>query len=1117
MKIYAFNQGLLRLWLPPKLLLIMRLIIVLLTVCFLQVSASTFGQRITLSEKNATLEKVLHKIALQADIKVVYADDFLQQAKAVTVKLHDQLLTDALDEVFKNQILSYVLKDNTIIVKQKEVSLLDKVVAILINIDIKGTVTDSGGLPLPGASVKVKGTDKGTVTNSKGEFYFQNVDEHAELEISYIGFKTQTLTVDNKTEFNVVLLPAEGQGLDEVVVVAFGTQKKETVTGAISSISTREIKQSPAANLAVTLAGRLPGLTTIQTSGEPGRDLTQLFLRGMRSLNGQSPLILVDGIPREITYVDPNEVSDVTILKDASATAMFGVRGANGVILVTTRRGTSEIPEISFSSEYGIQQFNRTPDPVNAAELAELTNQAYKNSGLAPLYSDETILHYRNQDQPNIYPDNNWVDMLTNSSTKQQRYNLNVNGSGKAVSYFVNAGYLYQDGLWKTDQKDYDVNSSLKRYNFRSNIDLKLNKNLKAFLNLGGYLETLNAPNPDISTTQLLYYLYVNPANAQGPLTPDGQIVVPTIGKHPPYGFINRSGYKQEKRTNITASYGMEHKLDFVTPGLSAKLIASFDARTIYQLNARQTFQRWLAEVDTENDKVSYRKLAGYENTPLSLATNATYLSYFNMQAFMNYNRTFNDHTVTGLLLYQQDERIEPNDRLPYRTMGLSSRFTYGFKNRYFLEFNAGYNGSEQFRSGNRFGFFPSISAGWVISNEKFFQQFTDINSLKIRGSYGKVGNDRLGSRRFLYLDDIKQIGNVYSGSIGQGTSITEVATGNPNIQWEVTHKANLGLEIGLFKSLNLNVDVFSEKVDNMLINRRMVSAVLGMSGLPPMNIGKMENKGFEMELKYQKQLSKDWSLLSSVNFNYAKNNVVFTDEPIKPADYAYRYYEQGFSYGQNFGLRSNGFWSSADEITASKLQYRIGLGNPRPGDLKYIDQNNDQIIDEKDIVPIGASIIPQYTFGAAFSVRFKTFDFSFLLQGMAKVDKFYGGGIGISEYADALNVFFDIHRNAWTPERQANGSKITYPALANGLNTNSYRNDYFTWDASFIRLKNFEIGYFIPSSKKWGVQNFRVYVNAQNPITWDRLKTKSVDPEVNDTGSYPMQRIFNLGVNIVF
>lgn len=1117
MKIYAFNQGLLRLWLPPKLLLIMRLIMVLLTTCFLQVSASTFGQRITLSEKNATLEKVLHKIALQANIKVVYADNFLQQARAVTVKLNDRPLADALDEVFKNQVLDYELKENTIIIKQKDVSLLDKVLAIFKNIDIEGTVTDNAGLPLPGASVKIKGTDKGTVTNSKGEFHLQNVDEHSELEVSYIGFKTQILKVDNKTEFKIVLLSTEGEGLDEVVVVAFGTQKKETVTGAIASISTREIKQSPAANLAVTLAGRLPGLTTIQTSGEPGRDITQLFLRGMRSLNGQSPLILVDGIPRDLTYIDPNEVSDVTILKDASATAMFGVRGANGVILVTTRRGTSEVPEISFSSEYGIQQFNRTPDPVNAAELAELTNQAYKNSGLAPVYTDEVIQHYRNQDKPGLYPDNDWVGMLTNKSTKQQRHNLNVNGSGKAVSYFVNAGYLFQDGLWKTNQKDYDVNSSLKRYNFRSNIDLQLNKNLKAFLNLGGYLENLNAPNPDVSTYQLLYYTYVNPANALGPLTPDGEIVVPNMSKHPPYGFINRSGYIQEKRTNITASYGMEHKLDFLTPGLAAKMMVSFDARTIYSLNARQTFQRWLPEIDPNTEEISYRRLPGYENNPLSLSTTASYLSYFNLQGFINYNRTFKDHAVTGLLLYQQDERIEPNDRLPYRIMGLSSRLTYGFKNRYFFEFNAGYNGSEQFMSGNRFGFFPSVSAGWVISNEKFFEKFTAINSLKIRGSYGKVGNDRLGSRRFLFLDDIKRVGSVYSGSIGQGTSITEAYIGNPNIQWEITHKANLGLEIGLFKSLNLNLDVFSEKVDNMLINRRMVSSILGMSGLPALNIGKMENKGFEAELKYQKQLSKDWSLLSSINFNYAKNNVIYTDEPIKPEGFAYRYYEQGFSYGQNFGLKTNGFWNSNEEITASNLEYRIGLGSPRQGDLKYIDQNNDGIIDEKDVVPIGNSIIPQYTFGAAFSVRFKSFDFSFLFQGMSKVDKFYGGGLGISEYADATNVFFDIHKNAWTPERQADGSKITYPALANGVNTNTYRNDYFTWDASFIRLKNFEVGYFIPNSKNWGVQNFRVYVNAQNPITWDRLKTKSVDPEVNDAGSYPMQRIINMGVNVVF
>lgn len=1136
MKIYAFNQGLLRLWLPPKLLLIMRLIIVLLTACFLQVSASTFGQRITLSEKNATLEKVLHKIALQADIKVVYADDFLQQAKAVTVKINDRLLADALDEVFKNQILSYVLKDNTIIVKQKEVSLLDKVVAILKNIDIKGTVTDSGGLPLPGASVKVKGTDRGTVTNSKGEFYLQNVDERSVLEVSYVGFKTQSVTVDNKTELNITLAPAEGEGLDEVVVVAFGTQKKETVTGAIASIQTKEIKQSPAANLAVTLAGRLPGLTAIQRGGEPGRDITELFIRGQGTINAQSPIVLVDGVERDLTYIDPNEVQSITILKDASSTAIFGVRGANGVILVTTRRGTSEIPEINFSAEGGAQGFTRFISPVNSSQYATLKNLAQMNDGLAHAFSAQAVEKYRTGVDPLRYPNTNWKDILIKDLAPQSRYNLNVSGAAKSTKYFINAGYLNQGGQFNTEKDlPYDPGFKLDRYNFRSNIDVQLNKSLKAFLNVAGYLEKQNSPfgvfnalsgniNSNFANQSTAQYIIASindlPATIPGPLTPEGGVITSSTNVNPAYGLLNRTGYIQQTRSNVIATYGMEQSLDFITKGLSAKAVMSFDSKTINNLFASKAYEKYVQVIDPNvkgddgEDNVYYRAFNNDKNTPLTLSGGKAFTSFSNVQGYLNYSRSFGPHAVSGLVLYQQQKTIIDAE-LPYNLRGLAARVTYGYQNRYFAEFNAGYNGSEQFAKKKRFGFFPAVSAAWVVSNEKFLEGNSIITNLKLRGSYGLVGNDRIGGRRFLYLDNIQVNGGGYSPSLGLGNVITTNLLRNENLQWEISRKSNIGLEVGIVKDFNLVVDVFKEKRDNILRSRGTIPVLNGLTAaaLPPVNIGIVQNMGYELEVNYKKTLARDFSILTKLNLNYATNKQLFADEFMLTSDYAYTYRETGYRIGQPFGYIVDGYFNSVEEINNSPLQ-NVGGHESRPGDFKYKNLNGDNVIDERDRAPLGYSTVPEYQFGGAFNVTYKNFDISALIQGVANVSVFYQG---LGTFADAN--FVSRHLDSWTEERFKNGEFINYPRLTTQRSPNEILNSYFLENAGYVRLKNIEIGYTMPFnlSRKIGAKRVRLYANGLNLYTWDHLPSKNFDPELTSNLAYPIVKIYNLGVNIVF
>ncbi len=1015
---------------------------------------------------------------------------------------------------------------------------------------ITGTVTDAdGGGALPGVNVLVQNTQQGTITDVNGN-YSISASSSDTLIFTFVGYEKQEIAVGNQTTIEIALT-ADIQSLDEIVVVAYGTQKKETITGSISSIKTKEIKQSPAANLAVTLAGRLPGLTAIQSSGEPGRDLTRLYLRGQGTVNGQSPIILVDGVPRDITYIDPNEVESVTILKDASATAMFGVRGANGVILVTTKRGVNGKPEISFSAQYGLTDFTTSPSQLGAYDHARLKNESYANYNrnnslspgddgyLAPYYSDEVLGHYRLGDNPELYPDNDWSKILMKKFVPQTRYNLNITGGGEYVRYFVNAGVLDQGGQWEVAEKDdYDPSASLNRYNFRSNIDAFLNKSktLKTFLNVAGYLEKVRSPGTSVpgvnasnaagNTLFLLAGIWTTPPVQAGPLTPDGEVVSTQEDNRPAYGEINRTGYITETRSNVIASFGLEQDLKFITPGLSTKFMMSFDSRANYNLLLNRNYERWVREV--EGDSVIYRRRDAEENTNLSSSTFHTFESYMNFQLFLNYARTFGRHDVSGLVLYQQDERLQPQSPgnpteswyLPFNLIGVSARATYSFDSKYFAEFNMGYNGSEQFSKDNRFGFFPSISAGWLISRENFLLNNPVLSLLKIRGSYGLVGNDQLGGNRFLYLDNIKVVGGGYTGGggLGQGQRVNEIALGNPNISWEVAKKLNVGLEVGLFDDLNLSVDVFQEERDNMLIYRQTVSGVFGYPGsLPPLNIGKMKNHGYEIELNYFKNVGKDFSINSKLNFNYAKNKVEFIDEAVRAEDFAYPYRTTGYSLEQNFGYVTDGFWNSQQEIDDSELSF-VGL-QPKPGDLKFIDANEDKVIDERDVSPIGYSRVPQYTFGAAFMVNVKNLDISLLFQGVANVSR-YLSGWGVFENNNNISMYRERMLNAWTPERVDAGEEIEYPALSASTSySQSVGNSFWLENTSFVRLKNAEIGYTLPLdwSEKIGSNNIRFYANGLNLITWDKMRNKDFDPEIEGTLTYPITRVFNFGVNVTF
>lgn len=1115
-------------------LIIMKLSMLLVLVGVFQVSAYTFAQRVELDVRNASLESVLLNLQEQSGYDFLFNAAYFDLANPVTIKVQNKDIEDVLYLVFANQPFDYQVNGRVVTLQpRKPVEESRSVLQQLIS----GSVTDTLGIPLPGVSVLVKGTSRGTATDEQGNFQLQ-ADPGEVLQFQMVGYLSQEISITSSAEPLQVVMRMDASNLDGVVVVAYGTQKKISVTGAIASIQTKEIKQSPAANLAVTLAGRLPGLTALQRSGEPGRDHTALLLRGMGTLNGSTPIILVDGVEREMTYIDPNEVESVSILKDASSTALFGVRGANGVILVTTKRGGMGKPTIGFTYEHGLQGFTRAPSVLNSYDWARLKNQAWANDNPGvdlndpvnqPPYSEYALDRFLYQDNPEAYPNTNWQDLLFNDYVAQQRYNLNLSGGGEFVQYFVNVGFLDQGGQWKInpDVTEYDPSGYLKRYNFRSNIDAKLNRSgtLTTFLNAAGYFEKVNSPNANTDEIFRRTYSFF-PTVLPGPLTPEGEVLIgPGNYNESPWAMINRSGYRQETRNNITASWGLKQDLDFLTEGLSAKFMASFDTRTIYGLTASKTYQRWIQVIDpnTPNhlgmDSVEYQRMfLDVENTPLSISSGSAFQSFFNFQLSADYQRVFKErHAVTGMLLLQQEVKVEPNDRLPYNLRGIALRATYAYDNKYLAEFNAGFNGSEQFAKGKRYGFFPTISGGWVISNEHFLKDNDLISLLKVRASHGRVGSDRLGGRRFLYLDDIqRQTGGGYSSSLGQGGKINENYIGNPNIQWEIAEKTNLGIEVGLRNELTLIVDLFKERRDNILINRQTIPMVYGLEPgrMSPVNMGIVENKGYEIELNYSKFINRDWSIISKLNYNFARNKVLYADELPYPDDYAYSYRQTGFRIGQVFGYRlRDGYYSSYEEIEEEGLNY-IGY-TVRPGDFKYEDVNGDKIIDERDMVPIGYSGIPEYTFGAAFSVNFRNFDLSFLFQGILNVSQ------PLSGYGTmGLYDFRKRHLKAWTPERAAAGEEILYPRLSFGGSVSEQDfNEFFIENRSFIRLKNAEIGYRLPATvvEKIGAQEARIYLNGLNLITWDRMKTNDFDPEVNNSLSYPVYQVFNAGVNVTF
>ncbi|TKC06807.1 TonB-dependent receptor [Pedobacter polaris] len=1004
-------------------------------------------------------------------------------------------------------------------------------------IDVTGVVKDASG-PLPGVGVKVKGTSNAISTDGDGRFLLKNVPSDAVLVFSSIGYKNQEVPLNGKTVLNITM-EEDAQGLNEIIVVGYGTQKKASVTAAISQIGAEEIMKSPTPNPTNSLIGRLPGLIAVQTSGQPGADAATIRIRGIATLNSASAsaIVVVDGIERpSFADVDPNEIETVSILKDAASTAIYGLKGANGVIVITTKVGKIGKPRVTYTGNYAAQTYTGLAVGLPALENAQLLNQSYLNDGKPAPFSDDAIQKFADKSDPIGYPDVQWFDYLTKKYYSQTQHNININGGTKIAKYFVSAGYSFQDGIFKKFPSPYGINTvpNYNRYNFRSNVDLTLNKDLTVGIKLGGRFATRYQPSGLLSSSAFSYdtiegmisRILQVPAYAYPVTLPDGRITAnPNVGTNiwNPYAILTRYGTRNDDINTIESTFNVDYKLDFITKGLSFKGNFGYDS---YYNNVERRNANWAAYVYNPITKEATLSTdTRNRDEPLGAVQDGGVTSgstNMNLQTGFYYEREFGKNRVTGTLLgTRQLIRTTGGTAFtapPRAAQGLAGRLFYNYDERYTVEVNGTYNGSENFAPGLRYGFFPSVSAGWTLTNEPFWKKNNILSYLKLRGSYGLVGNDRVSDNRFLYLTTFS--GNT-SVPFGNPLSITNFPTlfigdnalGNDVVTWETGYKRNIGLETRFLRDrLKLNIDVFDETRKDILTSSLSGSLLFGHN-YPQFNRGEVYNKGYEVELDYQNQIGQV-SFGLNAQVGYAKNRIVENDEPDGTPDFQAR---KGKSVGQFIGYVNDGFYTSAADIASSVKQQGF---TPIPGDLKFKDLDGDGLITTLDQTSIGYTSNPEYVYSFTPRISYNGITLSVMFQGVANVSS----NVILSEQNNGQQMY-PFMLNAWTP---ANAATATWPALhSRGTASLNYAlNDYTLQNGAYLKIRNVELAYTLP--KAWSsalkLSNIRVFLNGQNLYTWTKFKMY-VDPEnlnvVNQTfplqALYPTSKVYNFGLNINF
>ncbi|MFA9193245.1 TonB-dependent receptor [Flavobacterium sp. FBOR7N2.3] len=1020
---------------------------------------------------------------------------------------------------------------------------------------ISGQVTDENNLPIPGATVAVKGTQNGVMTDLDGKFTLKINEGDKILVVSFVGYESTETLILTKSVFEINIKPSL-EGLKEVVVVGFGTQKKASMVSSITTINPKELK-GPTSNLTNMLAGRIAGMVAYQRSGEPGQDNANFFIRGLGSFGSgaSNPLILIDGIESSTTdmaRLQPDDIDAFSVLKDAAAAAVYGARGANGVVLITTKMGKDGITKFNFRAETRMSSNSRNFNFADNITYMKLANQARRTRDplLGDLYNQNKIDRTAAGDDPYLYPSNNWIDELIKDYTVNQGYNLSVSGGGQKARYYVASTYNVDNGVLKVDGlNNFNSNIKLRNYSLRSNVDMTLTPTTKAIVRFYGQFDDYNGPVGGGANIFNLS-MWSNPV-AFAKVYPSSYL--PFI-KHPlfggaltggttgailvnPYAQMVR-GYQVSKASTIQTQLELQQDLKAITPGLSARTMG-YVRRYSYFDVARQYnpfyYQSFISPVTGELELSVIN-----DGGPGSVGTVGTeFLGYAQgrkdldsriyLESAINYNRTFSEkHAVTGMLLnllssYEQGNSGSVESSLPARNQGISGRFTYGFDNKYMAEFNFGYNGSERFAQGNRYGFFPSFGLAYNISNEKFWEPIKDVvSNLKLRTTYGLVGNDKIGdvNDRFFYLSNVTIGDGNYGAAFGEqfgfyqpGVFVGRYA--NNNIGWEESRQLNLGLEFELYNSLNFVVDIYKQNRTNILQPRTNIGSTLGLTAIPATNFGEIESKGMDIAITYNKQFSTNWYTQLRGNFTYATNEVLVFDEINFPENMTYRS-RIGQNFNQVYGYIAERLFVDQNEVNNSPMQF----GDYTGGDIKYRDVNGDGQITASDMVPMGHPTTPEIVYGFGGTVGYKKFDFSIFFQGVARTSFFINPEniapfvLNGSYQNNLLKVVADDH---WSEDNR--NLYAFWPRLSNTfVENNNQVSNWWMRNGAFLRLKSIEAGYNVPEefTSKIGLKGLRIYFSGNNLAVWSKFKLW--DPEMGGSGlGYPIQSVYNLGLKVDF
>lgn len=1024
---------------------------------------------------------------------------------------------------------------------------------------IKGRVIDEGLQEgVPGANVSVKGTTIGTITSFDGTYTITVPGKKSVLVFSFLGYVTQEIVVGDQRTINVNL-KEDSQKLDEVVVIAYGNQDKKLVTSAISTLSTKELVKSPVASVTNVLAGAMPGVSSVQTSGQPGKDAAAIYVRGSGSLDNSSsrPLILVDGVEREFSQIDPNEIESISVLKDASSTAVFGVRGANGVVLVTTRRGTSGKPQISVSASLGLQQPISLVEQTGSYKFARFWNMKQKMDGITDqklYFTPEQIEAYRTGSDPIMYPSMDWKKYIFNDVYLQSKNNINISGGSDNVKYFISIGYLYQNGLLKElPGQKYDNNYRYDRYNYRANIDAKLTKTTLMKLGIGGNLGKTQEPLNVVSGTgqdqnpwviaQIWSHPFAGPGFINGvrTLVPKELVPLGEVLRDGMFVFYGK-GYTQNYNTKLNLDLDITQKLDFITKGLSVSVKGAYDneftllkkrsggdveSQTVYYKSYFDS-NGLMSQTDPDYDK-TYIYLPSGNDTPLTYSEDRGRGQNWYIEGRVNYEGSFGNHKVSGLLLYNQSREYYPSayTYIPRSYIGLVGRATYSYLSKYLLDVNLGYNGSENFAPGkNRFGLFPAFSAGWVASAEKFMEKQHFVDYLKFRVSWGRVGSDKGVDSRFMYMPAVWQNSGGYSFGVQNPVNLPASAIskiGNPDVTWETADKQNYGIDAKfLGERLSVNLDYFMEHRTGILISPQSTPSIIATS-LPNLNIGKVDNHGYEVAVGWNDNIGKDFNYYVNANVSFARNKIIYKDEV--PKQFSYMNETGGSTGRQTDVYQFIRLYQYSDFIQGpnGELTLKPELPQPYqkvyPGDAMYADLNGDKVVDGNDRCVSGYSDRPEYTFGLNMGCSWKGFSFSMQWAGATNVSRMYDIEYRIP-FTNAgkrglLTYFYD---GCWTPENQLGA---IYPRPSEESESwNSEPSTLWLQDASYFRLKSLDIGYTFtdkPFLKKIGIKSLSLTFSGYNLLTFSPLKYLDPESKPDRFGDYPLIKLYSFGLNLNF